>query len=146
MPTNSGRSNAPPLSEIERTSVEYHKLAASVKDRLAAFHRWLNELPGKVYVSVWRPGDQPDEQICVAIGRASKDRWGLKFGRGIPISEDEGLILTDVDEVSLADKCLAISLLPDLLTKFYDEQRLVVERLQAANDVFAQLPPKKGGQ
>lgn len=138
--------NSLSLPEIERTSHDYHKLAASVNDRLAAFHRWLNELPGKVFVSVVFPGDEPNEKVCVAIGRRSKDSWGLQMGRGVVLSEEDGIPLEDVEDGSLSDRCLAISFLPELLNQFYAKQRSIVEHLQAAHDVFAQLPPTAGGK
>jgi hypothetical protein len=144
MPDKGPPADSPPnLAEIERNSREYQQLASTVADRIKAFEEWFNHLPGKLEVYAWQDASNSEPVACLKVERY-KDVWRLSFGTAN--GEDEGVSVRPLENASLADKCRAVSMLPDLLQNLYNEQRAAVDRLKTAANVFAQLANTKGGK
>jgi len=133
------------LRSIEHVSAEFHQLAGWVSDYVKKFNAWLNDLPGKTPVEIFQ--DHPDEPIGrvfgLCIDRVKNGGWGLFYVEGTregeSIQYDQSL-WDGLDKAPLATKCIALSLLPELLRRMHQEHAQLVERLKRAKAVLDQLP------
>ena len=137
------------LKEVEAASKEFAALADSVSGKLRFFIAWLNELQSHVPTdTVWveypeAPNGQTQFGIFIA---RTRDGWGLFCGYGSGSDAfDESW--KDVDSASIAEKCMALSLLPVLIEEFRQKQAELLGRLRSANATVTEFPvgtPRKG--
>ena len=133
----------PDLTEIELASAEYKRLADSVTGRLDAFIKWFNALPGKTGVFVRRDEIDRGRWGLLNLDRTKEGGWTLLFGIA---DKGQGIKSLPIEQASLSDKCVAITMLPELLHELHAKQLSLVDRLKEASEVLAQLPAPKGGK
>ena len=129
----------PDFGEIERTSLKFQTLAAAVSLHLRAFEEWLSKLPAKTEVFAASEDAQSKKYHMLRLTRASGE-WVLEFSH----AEEDGF--KPLSKASLVNRCIAVTLLPELLENLYADQRAGLSALESAFDILSSLPNVKGGK
>ncbi len=131
--------SSPPLSEIEQNSKRFQELAEKVSKELDDIEAWFKKLPSKTDV-ITTLKDEKLGKFHVLQFRRNNTDWEFAL---VPA---DGTSVVTTRTASLTAKCLMVSMIPNLLKSFYQEQRDGVQRLEVAAKILSKLPSLKGGK